>query len=102
MAQSYYSPPTSEKSTRDCLDPWLFVMITANREVKPCCWLPPIGVLEKGASLEELLNGAEMRELRRELLTGELSEGCKKCPNRSLTDPESLRRRVRAELLQPR
>jgi hypothetical protein len=56
-------------------------------------------VLEDGVSLDEILNGPEIRELRRQLLTGELDEACTVCPNRPLTDPETLRNRVRSELV---
>jgi hypothetical protein len=99
-AKVYALSPRAERSTRDCLDPWFFAMVTSSREVKPCCWGPPVGVLSDGVSLSALLDGPEIRELRRQLLAGELAQACITCPNRTLTDPDTLRRRVRAELKQ--
>ena len=94
----YAAQPTPDKSTRDCLDPWFFAYVSANRTVKPCCPHGPIGVLSDDVSLAEILNGPEIQELRRSLLTGELDADCANCPTRSLTDPESLRRRLRVQL----
>ena len=86
--------------TRDCIDPWFFFLLTSGRELKPCCVHPPVGILENGASLGDLLNGPAMRALRERLITGNLDEACFECPNRPLTDPGSLRRRLRAHLAQ--
>lgn len=96
----YSRAPTATKPTRDCLDPWFFAQIAAERDVKPCCVRPPIGVLAKGVSIDDVLNGPEIRELRRQLLTGELDAYCASCPTRPLTDPASLRMRVRQEIAQ--
>jgi hypothetical protein len=78
---------------------WLYLsvvlfMLTSRREVKPCCVHPPVAVLENGASLDDILNGAPIRELRRQ-------HGGPEPHLRDLrepTDVASLRRRVRAEL----
>jgi len=94
----YGAATTAEKSTRDCLDPWFFAMLNARRQLQPCCWHPPIGTLEVGASLNDLLEGPAMRELRRQLLTGELNEHCQKCPARSLATPAELRARLERSL----
>jgi hypothetical protein len=94
MTKVYYKSPDIEKTTRDCLDPWLFTMITADGEVKPCCWHPPIGALSATTSLDDLLNGQQIVQLRRELLLGQLNDNCQICPVRALTDPASLHRRV--------
>jgi hypothetical protein len=97
-ATIYHAPPNEEKPTRDCLDPWFFAMLDSRRRLQPCCYHPAIGTLGEGESLEDLLEGPAMRELRRQLLTGELNEHCRQCPARALTDLASLRSRLRAEL----
>jgi hypothetical protein len=94
----YQVPPNQEKPTRDCLDPWFFAMLDSRRALNPCCYHPPVGTLSPGQSLEQVLEGPAMRELRRQLLTGELNEYCRQCPARALTDLASLRSRLRAEL----
>ena len=94
----YAAQPTPDKSTRDCLDPWFFAYVSANRTVKPCCPHGPIGVLSDDVSLAEILNGPEIQELRRSLLTGELDSDCANCPTRPLTDPGSLREKLLARM----
>jgi hypothetical protein len=89
--QLYAAAPTAEQSTRDCLDPWFFAMLNSRRELQPCCWHPPIGTLPVGGSLDDLLEGPAMREIRNQLLTGELNEHRQRCPTRPLTDPDTPR-----------
>ncbi|HYH21175.1 MAG TPA: SPASM domain-containing protein [Azospirillum sp.] len=96
--RTYALDPTAEASTRDCLDPWFFALLDSRRNLQPCCWRPPIGRLEPGQPLDALLDGPEMRALRRRLLDGDLDAHCAQCPNRALTTPANLRRRVRHEL----
>jgi hypothetical protein len=99
MSFKFYAvAPTPEKSTRDCLDPWFMIYVTADRTVKPCCPHSAIGVLSDEVSLSDILNGPGIREVRRRLLEGELDAECANCPTRPLTDPESLRRKVRVRL----
>ena len=99
MSFKFYAVrPTAEKPTRDCLDPWFMVYVSADRSVHPCCPHSAVGVLSDDVSLSDILDGPSMRELRHSLLTGELDADCASCPTRSLTDPESLRRRLRVQL----
>lgn len=94
----YTGAVTEEKSTRDCVDPWFFAMLNARRELLPCCWHPPIGTLAVGGSLDAALNGGAIRELRRQLLEGDLNEHCRACPSRPLAAPQALRERLMREL----
>jgi hypothetical protein len=96
--KTYSVAATAEKSTRDCLDPWFFAMLNSRRQLQPCCWHPPIGIVEVGASLKDLLEGPAIRELRRQLLTGELNEHCQRCPARPLATPAELRARLEKSL----
>jgi SAM-dependent methyltransferase len=98
MTKTYALTPSAERSTRECLDPWFFVLIDAARRVKPCCWHPPVTTLPPGASLDAALDGPEIRELRRQLLDGDLNTHCRECPQRRLIDPAGLRRILYREI----
>lgn len=66
--------------TRNCLDPWRYLEITPTHGIKPCCNIPPIANwMPNGLSLEDLRNGEAFQLLRRQLLTGWLSEACRRC-----------------------
>lgn len=95
MTQRRYAASISgEGVTRDCLDPWFFAMLKSTRELMPCCWHPAVGTLRIGTSLGELLDGPAIRELRRQLLTGDLNDHCRSCPARSLSSTDALRTRL--------
>lgn len=94
----YAAAPTDEMSTRHCLDPWFNAFLDSRRGVLPCCWHPAIGTLPIGGSLNDLLEGPAIREIRRQLLTGELNEYCRQCPARPLTTPDTLRYHLLEEL----
>jgi MoaA/NifB/PqqE/SkfB family radical SAM enzyme len=89
-----YSSSKQGSQTRDCSDPWEFIMIQANKDVLPCCWHKPIYSLSKGQSLLEVFNGTQIKELRRRLLTGNLSADCMNCPSRSWTSIHNLQKKV--------
>jgi hypothetical protein len=74
------------------------IYVSADRTVRPCCPHSAIGVLSEEMLLSDILNGPEIRALRRSLLEGDLDAECASCPTRPLTDPESLRRKVRVQL----
>ncbi|MDO9706841.1 hypothetical protein [Paracraurococcus lichenis] len=97
-ATRYAAAPDAARSTRDCTDPWFFVLFNADRSLAPCCWHPAVATLAPGESLDAALDGAAIREVRRQLLTGALNAHCADCPARGLTDPASLARRVHAEM----
>ncbi len=89
-----YTTRRQQGLTRNCLDPWSFLLINSRREVLPCCWHHPVGHLGFGQSLRGILNGTQMRILRQQLLTGELPLDCRECPTRGWISPESLQKRV--------
>jgi MoaA/NifB/PqqE/SkfB family radical SAM enzyme len=90
-----YSSSPGEAQTRDCLDPWQFIMVRANNDVHPCCWHQPIYSLSKKQSLADVFNSTPMKQLRRQLLTGNLSNDCLHCPGRGETSINQLRKKVR-------
>lgn len=94
-----YSSTALSGQTRDCLDPWEFAYIHADRSVRPCCVLEETyGSIANGQKLSDVLNNDKMRELRRELLTGELNAGCAGCPSRSLVSVEAFRAKMAARI----
>jgi len=79
-----YSEKPNLGETRDCLDPGNLVYIHSDNSVTPCCWHESIGSLSNGESLEQVLNGKKIKQLREELLTGNLNSSCVDCPARGL------------------
>jgi hypothetical protein len=69
-------------ATRDCLDPWTFLLLSVDGSIRPCCWRPPTGQLKSGESADSIANGDEVRALRARLLTGDPDELCAGCENR--------------------
>ncbi len=90
-----------EGMTRDCLDPWSYVEIDANGEVKPCCARPPIGNLAQ-KDLIEILNDEPVRRLRADLLNGTTDWHCTNCRLRRPIHIADLRIIVEDKLHEPR
>ncbi len=89
-----YSSTSQEAQTRDCLDPWEFIMVQANKDVLPCCWHQPIYSLGSKQSLSEVFNKTQIKKLRREILTGRLSLDCMNCPSKGWTTIDNLQKKV--------
>lgn len=85
--------------TRDCTDPWKFLILRADGDVCLCCRSPAVGNLGD-RSLESILDGEPARALRRELLSGELADHCRLCCERGVTTPDALRGDVEKLLAQ--
>jgi hypothetical protein len=94
----YSVTPSAGRGTRDCLDPWFFVLITAGGGLQACCNRPAFAPLGREKSLSDVLNSDSIRELRRQLLSGELDEWCANCPAKGLTDIDTLHLKVQVEL----
>jgi sulfatase maturation enzyme AslB (radical SAM superfamily) len=60
--------------------------------IKICCRSQPIGWIQK-ESLEQAWNGDNMREVRRQVLSGEIPDVCKPCFDLENQGVESLRQR---------
>jgi radical SAM protein with 4Fe4S-binding SPASM domain len=76
-------------TTKACLDPWSFLMIKANGDVCLCCWTNPIGNIND-AELDSIVSNINAQHLRSSLLTGNLSENCRRCTARTNTTTEKL------------
>ncbi len=94
QSPSRYSSTREQGQTRDCLDPWSFTMIQANKDVLPCCWQKPICTLSRGQSLSDAFNNTWIKALRKGLLTGDLPQGCIDCPSRGWTTVTELQKKV--------
>jgi hypothetical protein len=85
----------SAETTRDCRDPWSYVEIMVNGDVKPCCVREAVGNLAE-ATLPEILSGEPIRRLRAALLTGNLDSICAGCRQRAPIAPAAFRQKIRA------
>lgn len=91
-----FAAETTRVETRDCLDPWDFVYVDASRSVRPCCMMDrSYGSIAGGASIDDVVENDAFRQLRQELLTGNLNEVCAGCPCRSRIPVEAFREKVR-------
>ena len=86
--------------TKNCLDPWSFVLCKANGDLQPCCWHPPVGNLSD-SSMENILADEKIQELRKQLLDGSLNDFCRKCPAREDCTTEELTQKVTIYLQEP-
>jgi radical SAM protein with 4Fe4S-binding SPASM domain len=91
----------SNSRTRDCLDPWLNAFIQYNGDVVPCCFIrTPWGNIHRDTEAD-IFESDAARELRRQLLTGDLQDSCVFCPFRPMTTVAELRASVEAIFDQP-
>ena len=65
---------------KDCRYPWHTVQILADGEVRPCCWSSgSLGNLHDN-DLEEIWNGARIKDLRKYILNEKIHEICDGSP----------------------
>ncbi len=90
-----YNFVVKEGETRDCIEPWMQMYIQVNGDVWPCCWYydSKIGNIHD-EPFHEIVNGDRVRQLRAELLSGQLGKNCLQCPAMRLTTVEELKQRV--------
>lgn len=82
--------------TRDCLDPWRIAFVQADATVRPCCFFEEKLGSVATHSLTDVVEGDAFRQLRREMLTGELRPNCRSCSARPLIDREAFQKKVAA------
>lgn len=63
-------------TTRDCQNPWRWLMVTSNGGVRPCCYATSDVANLEQESLQEVWNGARMQQVRRELLGNRVPSIC--------------------------
>ena len=82
--------------TRDCLDPWNYVEISAGGDVRPCCRFHSLAKLDRASQVGVIRNNEEFRALRESLLNGQLQTACQQCHIRKTVPVDVLKRRVGA------
>lgn len=86
--------------TRLCLQPWNTINVGADGNVYPCCVCVDdmlIGNLSE-SSLEEIIVGPKMVEIRNRLVSGELTGACTDCPNAGPTSVKAFHRALNLHL----
>lgn len=76
-----------------CISPWIHIHTWPNEKVYPCCLTPmdqPVGDLSTH-SLEEIWNDVPMKQLRKNMINGIKSEGCRRCYAFEDSGQESMR-----------
>ncbi len=90
------------KKTRQCLQPWESMNITAEGTVYACCVVNAdmvIGNLTT-SSLPDIISGEPATTLKTKLLTGDIAElPCSECTNAPIGGTENFQQKV-ADLLQ--
>ena len=84
--------------TRDCLDPWRIAFVQADASVRPCCFFEEKLGTVATHSLTEVVEGDTFRQLRRELVSGELRPNCRSCSARPLIDRAAFEKKLAAFL----
>jgi MoaA/NifB/PqqE/SkfB family radical SAM enzyme len=87
--------PGEGRITKDCLDPWIYVKVSSNAGVLPCCASEEVASLNDAESLQDIINGSKMVEYREGILTGRLKPSCRSCKIRGWTDLETINLKVR-------
>ena len=75
-----------------CMHPFTGLATREDGAIKICCRSQPVGWIQE-QTLEDVWNGAAMREVRRQVLCGERPEVCKPCFDLEDQGVESLRQR---------
>ena len=82
----------TNKSPTFCMHPFTGLATREDGAIKVCCRSAPIGFI-KDSSLEEIWNNDTIREVRKQVLSGERPEVCKPCFDLEDQGVESLRQR---------
>lgn len=85
--------------TRNCLDPWMHVMICADGGVSHCCVSGSTDNIYNYSldemDLNTILNNKDIISIRESLLTGDLKGACINCSHRVLVSVEELQEKVK-------
>jgi radical SAM protein with 4Fe4S-binding SPASM domain len=82
--------------TRDCLDPWNYIEISAGGDIRPCCRFHQLAKLGDSGDTpaSTIRNNESFRALRQSLLSGQLQLECQDCHIRKTVTVDVLKRRV--------
>lgn len=85
--------------TRLCLEPWTHVIFTYDGTVFSCCYGAPAfrpDYAAIGTDMDAIFNDEPIRDLRRQLLTGDLGALCRNCVQKPTVAVGELREKVDA------
>jgi len=86
---------TPEHRTRNCIHPWVEPFIQTDGEVWPCCYINESLGNIRDRKFHDIWDGDAIRQLRYEILSGNMRERCRQCQCRSWTSPQEQLKRVR-------
>ena len=93
----YRADKSQQGMTRDCIDPWNNLHVTAQGMVKPCCVMKEsVGQIDADHGIQDIVDGPLMREYRESILTGTLKGSCRACHSRGWITPQAMADKVRA------
>lgn len=79
-----------------CILPWIHVNLWPSGDVHPCClgdWQNPVGNV-KDNTIKEIVNGEPLREMRKQMMSGQAPASCDRCFGRERLDISSLRQEM--------
>ena len=85
---------TAIKLTRDCLDPWRYLGVSATGGIHPCCNPATLATLDRSQDVEGSRNNEGFRALRDSLLSGDLQPSCQNCHIRKMVPVDVLQRKL--------
>lgn len=86
--------------TRDCFDPWRSLEINTDFSLSPCCIIK-FKKKEEILDLRNSRNSKEFKELRLEILSGNLRSTCEQCHIRPLVPVSNFQKKLRSHLGNP-
>jgi radical SAM protein with 4Fe4S-binding SPASM domain len=100
LVQDGVSTPKTGESTRHCLSPWTSAYVEADGRIMSCCFRgASMGTIADGKTLAEAMESAEYVELRRQLITANVTDNsCSNCHGKTLCHPQALGRDVASAL----
>jgi hypothetical protein len=84
----------SARLTRDCLDPWRYLEISAAGDIRPCCNSSALATLGGDGQIAAIRDNDGFRALRASLLSGDLQPACARCHIRKTVPTDALKRRL--------
>ncbi len=78
--------------TRDCIDPWVYLEVTASGQLLPCCNQSAMAQLTPTGGIDR--NSDQFQALRQALLSGDLPNACSQCHIRKTVPAAALQRKL--------
>ncbi len=94
---AFHSDPLPAGKTRLCTQPWDSITLSPEGEIYPCCiFNRSLGKAVDRQEIHAVIDNADYRSLRAQLLTGDITEACcRNCPITPAVEPNVLASEVR-------